>query len=56
MMTETFDRLVRIEETLGNETILDALLDWITDDQLNEFLDDIEKDYDLNEEKEEGDE
>ena len=53
--TEAVDRLYDIIDVLGYEEVLDNLIKWLPNDDIEEFADDITRDYDLEEEEEEED-
>ena len=56
--TEAVDKLYNIIDTLGYEEVLDNLIKWLPNEDVEEFANDISRDYDLDsyEEDEEEDE
>jgi len=56
--TEAVDKLYNIIDTLGYEEVLDNLIKWLPNEDVEEFANDISRDYDLdyNEDEEEEEE
>ena len=44
---EAWKRMNKIRETLSDETIVEALVQYMSEDDLNDFCEELEKDYDL---------
>lgn len=44
---EAWKRMNKIRETLSDKTIVEALVQYMSEDDLNDFCEELEKNYDL---------
>lgn len=44
---EAYEKFYKLNEWLGNQPFMEAILNYFTTDQINEFCDDIANEYDI---------